>query len=164
MKPHLLTLLSLSLALALGGTSVAFAADNPGASDQPQSASEIITFQRELRERLDKPYGEYSRFSETDLARMKRAQDNVFRILHGVSSIDQLSPDQKTDMSNSLDQIKATLLANEGNRQICHRERKTGSNLIALRCETVAEREAHARESNEEMRRLAPSMQSVNGG
>ena len=68
-------------------------------------------------------------------------------MLKGVSSLDQLTPYQKTDLSNSLDEIKATLLANEGNRQICHRERKTGSNLIALRCETVADREAHARES-----------------
>ena len=86
---------------------------------------------------------------------MKRAQDKVFAMLQGVSSLDQLSPNQKTDLSNSLDEIKATLLANEGNRQICHRERKTGSNLIELRCETVADREAHARDSRTRMRDIA---------
>ena len=166
MKFHALPLI-LSAAIACGVAGTAFAGDNAaatGAAAQTQSVSEILTFQRGLRERLDKPYGEYSRFKESDLARMKRAQDKVFAMLQGVSSIDQLSPEQKTELSNSLDEVKATLLANEGNRQICHRERKTGSNMIQLRCETVADREAHARESQRAMQDIARSPQTTNGG
>jgi hypothetical protein len=163
MKPHLITTVALSLALALGGVCTASAADDAGMGAQPQSVSEILSFQHALRERLDKPYGEYSQFGEGALSRMKRAQDNVFRMLQGVRSIDQLTPEQKTDLSNSLDDIKATLLANEGNRQVCHRERRTGSNLIELRCETVAQREANARDSGEEMRRMAPTVQTRSG-
>ena len=53
---------------------------------------------------------------------MKRAQDNVFRMLSGVNSLDELNENQKIDVSNSLDEIKAILLANEGNRLICYRE------------------------------------------
>jgi hypothetical protein len=167
MKLHAFPSLILSAALACGVAGMASAANNSaatGTTDQPQTVSEILTFQRALRERLDKPYGEYSRFGESALSHMKRAQDKVFAMLQGVSSLDQLTPNQKTDLSNSLDEIKATLLANEGNRQICHRERKTGSNLIELRCETVADREAHARDSREAMREIAPSPGTKSGG
>ncbi len=167
MKLHAFPSLILSAALACGVAGMASAADNSaatGTADQPQTVSEILTFQRNLRERLDKPYGEYSRFSESSLSHMKRAQDKVFAMLQGVSSLDQLTPNQKTDLSNSLDEIKATLLANEGNRQICHRERKTGSNMIALRCETVADREAHARESQRAMQDISRTTQTTNGG
>jgi len=166
MKPHAFPSLILSAALAFGVAGMACAANNPatGTADQPQTVSEILTFQRNLRERLDKPYGEYSRFDQAALSHMKRAQDKVFAMLQGVSSLDQLSPNQKTDLSNSLDEIKATLLANEGSRQICHRERKTGSNMIELRCETVADREAHARDSREAMREIAPSPGTKSGG
>jgi len=167
MKLHAFPSLILSAALACGVAGMASAADNSAATGtavQPQTVSEILTFQRNLRERLDKPYGEYSRFDQAALSHMKRAQDKVFAMLQGVSSLDQLSPNQKTDLSNSLDEIKATLLANEGNRQICHRERKTGSNLIELRCETVADREAHARDSREAMREIAPSPGTKSGG
>ena len=103
-------------------------------------------------------------FSEADIAKMKRAQDNVFSMLSGVDSLDQLNLDQKTSLSNSLDVIKATLLSDEGNRLICHRERKIGTNIVAKRCETVAERNQHAKESQEQMREMAPTMQTKSGG
>jgi hypothetical protein len=141
-SPFLALALGVSLALCAGTT---FAAE----PTQPQTVSEILQFQHALREKIDKPSGEYSRFDEGQIARMKRAQDNVFRMLSRV---------------NSLDEIKAILLANEGNRLICYRERKTGTNLLTKRCETYAEREAHARESERAMSDLSRSIQTANGG
>jgi len=159
---------SLAAALALVLVSGAAFAVDPApaapATQPPQSVSEILSVQHGLRERLDRHSGEYARFTPEAISRMEHAQDKVFVMLHGVTSLDQLNPQQRTDLSNSLDEIKAILLANEANRQICHRERRTGSNLLELRCETVAEREAHARESQEEMRRMAPTMQTRSGG
>ena len=156
---------ALALALASG---VAFAADSAPAAapaDQAtQSVAEILSVQHGLRERLERHDGEYARFNNDAVSRMERAQDKVFGMLRGIDSLDQLNPEQRTDLSNSLDEIKSILVANEGNRQICHRERKTGSNMIQLRCETVAEREAHARDSQEEMRRMAPTTQTRSGG
>jgi len=112
---------------------------------------EILQMQHALRSKLETPTGEYSRFSESDIRKMEAAQDHVFHLLDGVTSIDQLNEGQKTDLSNSLDQVKATLLANENNRVICKIERKTGTNLTSRRCETVAQREANAAEARREI-------------
>jgi hypothetical protein len=156
-SPFLALALGVSLALSAGTT---FAQ----APEQPQTVSEILQFQHALRDKIDKPNGEYSRFDEGQIARMKHAQDNVFRMLSSVKSLDDLSENQKIEVSNSLDEVKAILLANEGNRLICYRERKTGTNLLTKRCETYADREAHARESERAMRDMSRTMQTTNGG
>ena len=140
------------------------APETPIVESGVQTPAEILQIQRALRERLERPSGEYSRFDDAAIQKMERAQDRVFSMLKGVNSIDQLTPYQKTDLSNALDEIKSTLLANEGNRQICHRERKTGTNLVALRCETMAEREARARDSNQQMSDFARTVQTRGGG
>jgi hypothetical protein len=129
-----------------------------------QTPAEILQIQHALRERLERPSGEYSRFDDAAIQKMERAQDRVFTMLKGVSSIDQLTSNEKTTLSNALSEIKATLLANDSNRQICHRERKTGTNLVSLRCETLAEREARARDSQQQMSDISRSMQTRGGG
>ena len=137
--------------LALGALLAAVTSANAAAPthvEAPQSVSEILQFQHALREKLEKPSGEYSRFDETAIRKMEHAQDKVFHMLAGVTSLDQLNADQKIDVSNSLDEVKAVLLANEGTRLICHRERKTGTNLVERRCETVASRDARTHEAN----------------
>jgi len=156
-SPFLALALGVSLALSAGA---AFAQ----APEQPQTVSEILQFQHALRGKLDQPNGEYSRFDEGQIARMKHAQDNVFRMLSGVNSLNDLSENQKIEVSNSLDEVKAILLANEGNRLICYREKKIGTNLLTKRCETYADREAHARESERAMRDMSRSYQTENGG
>lgn len=120
-------------------------------SAQPQTVAEILKLQHELRDRLDKPSGEYSRFDATAIRKMEMAQDKVFRMLDGVQSLDALNAERRTELSNALDEIKAVLLSNEGSRMICYRERKTGSNIIEKRCETVADREQRAREATQMM-------------
>ncbi len=153
------------LALALGvliavsaGTAVA-----ASQADQPQSVAEILRIQHDLRDNLDKPSGEYARFDQASISRMKRAQDNVFRMFTGITSIDQLSENQKVEVSNSLDEIKSILAADEGNRLICYRERKTGTNLITKRCETYADRQARARDSVQAMRDVSRTVQTKSG-
>ncbi|MFS8063573.1 MAG: hypothetical protein ACMG5Z_03195 [Luteimonas sp.] len=156
-SPFLALALGVSLALSTGAT---FAQE----SVQPQSVSEILQFQHALRSKLDAPSGEYSRFDEGQVARMKQAQDNVFRMLSGVNSLEDLSENQKVEVSNSLDQVKAILLANESNRLICFREKKTGTNLLTKRCETYADREARARDSQQQMMDNNRRVQTEHGG
>lgn len=141
MKSHLLPALAIAALLALP---IAPASANDVADT---TVPEILHTQHALREKLDNPTGEYSRFDADALSRMRQAQDKVFHMLDGVTSLDQLNANQKTELSNALSDIKATLLSNADSRLICHRERKTGTNLVQRVCETAAERDANAEES-----------------
>lgn len=134
-------------ALLAGISGACLAADDAPATTVPQ----ILQMQHALRTKLESPSGEYSRFSADQIRKMETAQDKIFRMLDGVSSTDQLNEGQKTELSNALDQVKATLLANEDNRVICHIERKIGTNLTSRRCETVAQRQANADEARRQM-------------
>lgn len=139
--------------IAFGLCLAMFAGASVAAPEQGgETASGILQLQHALRAKLEKPSGEYSRFDNAAIGKMERAQDKVFGILDGVESLDQLNVFQKTELSNLLDEIKSVLLANEQNRTICHRERKTGTNLLELRCETLADREARAREAGQMLR------------
>ena len=156
-SPFLALALGVSLALSAGAACAQ-------APEQPQTVSEILQFQHALRAKIDKANGEYSRFDEGQISRMRQAQDNVFHMLAGVDSLDELNETQKIQVSNSLDQIKAILLANEGNRLICYREKKTGTNLLTKRCETYADREARARETQQQMIDANNRAQTRSGG
>ena len=98
----LLSLIGCGVLLAsLTGTCLANG--DEGATTVPQ----ILQMQHALRAKLESPSGEYSRFTESDIRKMEAAQDNVFHILDGVTSLDQLNDVKKTELSNSLDQVKA---------------------------------------------------------
>jgi len=150
------SLMTLAVALACA-SGVAFAADTQpapaAASNQvaPETVASILATQHGLRERLERRSGEYAHFDDNAIRKMERAQDRVFEMLAGVTSLDQLNPEQKVNLSNALDEVKAVLLANENQRVICHMERKIGSNMIQRRCETVEQREANAREANRQI-------------
>ncbi|WP_159016829.1 hypothetical protein [Cognatiluteimonas profundi] len=142
----LLSMIGCGVLLA-GFAGACLASGDQGATTVP----EILQMQHALRTKLESPTGEYSRFDEASVRKMEAAQDQVFHMLSGVTSLDQLSEQQKVDLSNALDQVKATLLAQEDKRVICHIERKIGTNLTSRRCETVAQREADTAEARRMM-------------
>jgi len=150
----------LAFAALLAVCAPVLAQDSGGDTTVPQ----ILQTQHALRTKLDNPTGEYSRFSPDDLSKMRHAQDRIFQMLDGVTSLDQLKEDQKIALSNELDQVKATLTNNEGNRLICYRERRIGTNLLEKRCETVDEREARAHDSQQQMQDMAREVQNRSGG
>ncbi len=124
------------------------------AGERPAPATtvpEVLQVQHALRAKLEAPRGEYSRFDAAAVRKVEATQDQVFRMLDGVSSLDQLNQQQQVDLANALELIKSTLLAQDGNRLICHIERKTGTNLTSRRCETVASREKNVQESRKYM-------------
>jgi hypothetical protein len=151
---HAPLLLAAALACASGA---AFATDQvaPATTATSQlgteSVADILATQHGLREHLEKRDGEYARYSSDSIRKMERAQDRIFQMLDGVTSLDQLNPGQRVALSNALDEVKATLLAKDDNRLICHIERKIGSNMMQRRCETAAQRQANAEEARREM-------------
>lgn len=144
----LISLMGCGVLLAgLAGTCLAGGSQAATATTVP----EILQVQHALRAKLDAPRGEYSRFDAAAVRKAEATQDQVFRMLDGVTSLDQLNQQQRADLANALELIKSTLLAQDGNRVICHVERKTGTNLTSRRCETVASREKNMQESRKFM-------------
>ena len=153
-------MLSLSLTLVCASGMAAASDQPPAAAAQstaassaqgPETVAGILATQRELRAHLDKRDGEYARYSDESVRKMERAQDQVFTMLTGVDSLDQLNEGDRIKLSNALDQVKAVLLAKEDSRLVCHLERKIGSNMMQRRCETVAQRQANADEARRQM-------------
>jgi hypothetical protein len=140
------------IALIGCGVLLAGLATGPGLAGQqvPASVPEILQVQHALRAKLDAPGG-VANFDKGAVQQIETAQDQVFHLLDGVSSLDQLNDQQKVDLSNSLQLIQATVLAQEGSRVICHVERKTGTHLATRRCESVADRERNAAETSKYM-------------
>ena len=116
----------------------------------PASVPEILQVQHALRAKLDAPGGVAS-FDKGAVQKIETAQDHVFHLLDGVTSLDQLNDQQKVELSNSLQLIQATVLAQEGSRVICHVETKTGTHLTTRRCESVADRDRNAAEARKYM-------------
>jgi hypothetical protein len=158
MKRHSIFLGCGLLLASMAGVSVA--QDAAPATTVPQ----ILQMQHELRAKLENPSGPYAHYSESDLHKMESAQDRIFTMLNGVTSMNQLSEVQKTDLSNDLDQVKATLLAHEDNRLICHVEPKIGSHLTERRCETVAQRRQRMIDAQETMKQFRDTAQTQHGG
>lgn len=100
---------------------------------------QILNQQRDIRSESEGSTGAYSRFDREALGRMHAAQDRIFALLDGVSSVEQLDDRQQIELFNAIEEVKAILLDNDADRQTCWRERKIGSNRPQTRCATVAE-------------------------
>jgi len=140
------------IALIGCGVLLAGLASGPVEAAQQTAASipEILQVQHALRAKLDAPGG-VANFDKGAVQQIETAQDHVFNLLEGKTSLDQLNDQQKVELSNSLQMIQATVLAQEGSRVICHVERKTGTHLATRRCETVADRDRDAAEARKYM-------------
>lgn len=101
----------------------------------------ILQQQREIRSETESSTGAYARFGAPALGRIETAQDRIFSLLNGVNTLDQLNADQKVELFNALEEVKAVIAQNESNRQKCWRERKLGTSVKQTRCATMAELE-----------------------
>jgi len=109
----------------------------------------ILQQQREIRAQSEHSTGAYARFDPATLERMHSAQDTVFALLDGKTSVEQLAPDRQVELFNALEQVKAILAENDRNRQKCWREHKLGTTMKITRCATLAELEQVRRDAEQ---------------
>lgn len=102
---------------------------------------QILLEQKLVLEEIEKPTGKYSRFSDQAQHKLKVAQAKIFELLDGGRTLDQLDKDEKVELLNSVEEIKAIIANNQRDKLECWRERKLGTTLKVTRCETVATRE-----------------------
>lgn len=104
-------------------------------------ARQILAEQQRIRQEAEAPRGKYSRFNKDAQARLSRAQEVIFTILDTGAVLEELAPPQQVDLMNAVEEVKAVLTENEGDRLECWRERRVGTMMPKTFCETVAKRE-----------------------
>ncbi len=131
MRAFLLSLLLLSAPV--------LAAEEVGSPD-PASLQLLTDQQRELKARLDA--GDIVGLTPRQIREVRNAQDRFFSIIKGKKTLDELTIDQKIDVENALERINAHVKntrAAANDRNVCWRERVSGTTVKKTRCGTEAE-------------------------
>jgi len=126
----------LALAIACSTPLAAIAQDAP----PPQKLDRILAQQQELKRDLDA--GKTDGLTTRQVNAIRKAQVDVFAVTEGKTSLDQLSMDDKVRLENALELINAEVKntrAGRDDKQVCWRERMSGSNTKVTRCGTEAE-------------------------
>lgn len=135
---------ALALVFALSAPFAAAASDTP----PPVVIKDIPKFlkhQEALRDDMEK-----KKFAHVD-AESKRhlfaAQDQLFNVLRGKTSIDQLNNDELVLVYNAQNEIAAILQNAEDDRPICERSERLGSHFNTTNCMSKRQREAQRQET-----------------
>ena len=136
MKPYLRSYWSAALILALALPFAVPAQDAP----PPEKLDQIVTQQQALKRELDA--GKTDGMTTRQISAIRKAQTEVFAVTEGKTSLDQLSMDEKVRLENALERINAEVKntrAGRDDKQVCWRERMSGSNTKVTRCGTESE-------------------------
>lgn len=100
----------------------------------------ILSQQQQLRAKLDA--AGTTGLTPRQVKAVRNAQAEVFALTQGKPSLDDMNIEEKVRLENALERINAeisgTRLSSE-EKQVCWRERKSGSKLIVTRCGSQAE-------------------------
>ncbi|MGO4221688.1 hypothetical protein AB4Y64_07500 [Lysobacter sp. TAF61] len=119
-------------------------AAQPPAAQQSASHEDglqtILTQQQQLQRDLDA--GKTNGMTARQVNLIHKSQREVFAVTQGKTRLDQLSMDEKVQLENALERINAEVKgtrAGQDNKQVCWREKQTGTTVNVTRCGTEAE-------------------------
>lgn len=131
------------LALALCVFLAAFA--TPALADSAREATVIkdlpkfLDYQRDVR--ADMKTSKFKHVDNSSKTELYKAQDELFALLKGKQSVDQLSDEERIKVYNAQQTIAGVLTDAELDRPICKREKRLGSNRLMTVCETRRQRQ-----------------------
>jgi hypothetical protein len=125
------------------------------ASDDPKQVSvrDIVTQQTRLREQAVAGKGAFKDMKRPDRAALIERQDRVIATLGATESLDEMSPQARTDVFNDLEWIKAMVTKAEEERIICEYTRAVGSNRAVSVCMTAREHREYREGAQMSLRR-----------
>lgn len=100
----------------------------------------ILAQQQQLQRDLDD--GKTSGMTTRQVNIIRKSQKQVFAVTEGKSRLDQLTMDEKVQLENALERINAEVKgtrAGQDSKQVCWREKQTGTTINVTRCGTEAE-------------------------
>ena len=137
-----------SLACTLA-TATVFAAVDP----QAVTIRDILTQQTQLRTEISSGKGAFKRLSRQDRDTLLQKQHEAMTLLQGVSTVEELRPEQRVIVFNNLEEIKAAVTKAEDDRMVCEYSRQVGSNMRKSVCLTAREWREHRDRSRDTLNR-----------
>jgi hypothetical protein len=100
------------------------------------------------------PGGRFEELSPAERAAVERELELIGRRLAGHDSIATLDEAGRLEVFNAQERANAILAQRDGQRLICERRARIGSNRREIYCESVAERRARSEDSRRKAREL----------
>ncbi len=119
-----------------------------------KSMDEFLDYQYALRNAVESGEGKFALLEPADRSKLIRAQDEIFQILDGVTSVKRLNNRDQEALYNAQHVVAAIVTKNEDDRSICYSTPDLGTHLATLRCRTVAEAEAMRVDNKDKFARL----------
>lgn len=110
------------------------------ADDDQDTLENVLAQQRDLQADLDD--GGIEGLTTRQNNAIRKAQKEVFAVTEGKTRLDELSVDEKIRLENALERINAEVVNTRtasNDRNVCWRERVSGTAMKKTRCGTEAE-------------------------
>ncbi len=107
--------------------------------------------QAEIRAGVNAQTGLYEDMAETTRRDLISRQDRVLRTIDGKQTSSDLTDDQRMAVFNDLEWIEAAINKAEGERMVCERRKKLGSNRTERVCMTVAQQQEMRERARQEL-------------
>ena len=142
-----------AMTLALIGLPMAQA----GTIQTRQRVDQIIAQQQQIRAEAKQGTRGWDNIPQAKRGELMTKQDRLFKLLDGKQTIGDLPETEQVEVANTLEWIKALANNAEDERQVCQRERQTGSNMPTTVCRTVADMRRQ-RETSKDVYRQGEAM------
>jgi hypothetical protein len=144
-------LAQLTVAAILLGFATWTAAAQRVQADPARFSEQRAEIERELASGHD-----YHEIDDADRQRVLAALERMGRLLDGRRSVKELSPNQTVELINNQELVNTVLsAAAEDSRQVCTREKTTGTRLAVRVCRSVAEIRRQRQDSREYVEALS---------
>lgn len=104
------------------------------------SPAEIRSAQDALKGAVERKEGDFAGLSDEERQRILDKQAAIYALIEGKQSAAELGEEDKRQLVNALEEVKALVTRAEDERMVCQRVRVIGSNRPENKCMTVRQR------------------------
>lgn len=146
-------LLAATVATLALGLSVAMASTE---KPVPPAVRDIVVQQSHLRAMVLAGRGPFKDLTANDRDALIKTQTRVLEMLDGHASIDELLVDEKIELFNHLESVKAAVNKATDDRQVCERTKVIGSNRYRLLCMNVSDYREYKQQAQKTLTSASP--------
>lgn len=146
-------LLAATVATLAVGLSVAMASTE---KPVPPAVRDIVVQQSHLRAMVLAGRGPFKDLTANDRDALVKTQTRVLEMLDGHGSIDELLVDEKIELFNHLESVKAAVNKATDDRQVCERTKVIGSNRYRLLCMNVSDYREYKQQAQKTLTSASP--------